>query len=217
MKAIKSTILKSSSKTLLFAGLITGLMAGCAETAKPTAQPIEGYDYRQTHPLKVTREQVSISIALPEQGLELSPSDQRRFKTFLRDFVQRGRTLVTVESSLGDLAKAILMKNGLRASEISIVSNTNLQAPNAVLSFAGNKVVVPECGDWSSDTTFHPDNKPHSNYGCAMQRNIGSVISDPGDLMQAQPATGGTAGRTDAAIFNHQSGAVKTRLLDSAQ
>ncbi|PCI40353.1 MAG: hypothetical protein COB46_07135 [Rhodospirillaceae bacterium] len=216
MNTFTSNILKSKTTRLFCAGLVATFLAGCADTTS-TIQPTEGYDYRQTHAIKVTREQVSLSLALPMQGLELSPSDQRRFKGFLRDFVQRGRTLVTVESTLGDLAKTILIKNGLRANEIILISDTNLQAPTAVLTFAANKAVVPECGDWSSDTTFRPGNKPHSNYGCATQRNIGSVISDPGDLMQAQPATGGSAARTDAAIFNHQSGAVKTRLLDSAQ
>lgn len=208
---------KLTASRLVFLGLVAGLVSGCASSSTSSVQSTEGYDYRQTHPIQVTRQQVSISIKLPEQGLDLSPSDQRRFKAFLRDFVQRGRTLVTVESTLPSLAKAILVKNGLRANEITLISKTTLQAPNAVLSFAANKVIVPECGDWSSDPTFRPSNKPHSNYGCATQRNIGSVISDPGDLMQANPATGGAAGRTDAAIFSHQSGTVKPRLLDGAQ
>jgi pilus biogenesis lipoprotein CpaD len=144
----------------------------------------------------------------------LSPSDQRRFHIFLRDFIQRGRTAVTVESTLPHLAEAILLENGLHKNEIVLAPDTTIMAPNAVLSFTANKVIAPECGDWSSNSVFNPSNKPHSNFGCAYQRNIGSVVADPGDLIQSQPATGGAAERTDEKIRVHQSGTVLPRLLD---
>jgi len=207
--------LNTTVSRLLFAGLITGLVSGCSSDA-PTPPVTEGHDYRQTHKIQVTSEQVSLSIVLPDQGLDLSPSDQRRFHIFLRDFVQRGRSAVTVESTLPHVAEAILMQNGLHQNEIVLAPDTTILAPNAVLSFTANKVVAPECGDWSSNSVFNPSNKPHSNFGCAYQRNIGSVVADPGDLIQAQPATGGAAARTDEMMRIHQSGAAKPRLLDGA-
>ena len=194
--------LKTTVSRMILAGLITSVVTGCALPPKP-----EKTDYRQNHAIKVVREQVSVSISLPTHGSQLSPSDLRRFKAFMRDFVQRGRTTVTVESTAPQLARDIMLANGFREGEIIIAPDTTLAAPNAVLSFTANKVISPECGDWSSAPSFNPSNKPHSNFGCAMQRNIGQVVSDPGDFIQAQPAQGGAASRTDEAIRKYQSGA----------
>jgi len=187
--------MKTTVKNFLCFGVVAAFVAGCASQPKP-----EGHDYRQTHKIRVAREQVSVSIVLPLQGTRLSPGDHRRFKTFMRDFVQRGRTAVTVESTTPQVARDILLANGLRENEIIVAPNTTVAAPNAVLSFTANVAVSPECGDWTANPTFNPSNAPHSNFGCAIQRNIGQIVADPGDFIQAQPATGGAAKRSDAAI-----------------
>ncbi|PHS78786.1 MAG: hypothetical protein COB59_05120 [Rhodospirillaceae bacterium] len=207
------TMKNTKIKSLLFTGLVMGLVSGCS-TPSESPNPTEGSDYRQNHQIKVSREQISLSMRLPDKGLNLAPSDERRFRMFIRDFVQRGRTAITVESTTPELARAIMVKNGLRESEIILISNTTVLPPNAILSYTANKVEAPECGDWSSTSTFNYTNKPHSNFGCSIQRNIGKVVADPGDFLQAQPATGGAASRTDQVIRTHQSGAVKPRLMD---
>lgn len=195
---------------LIVAGFITASVSACAV---PQERP-KNYDYRQTHKIKVTSEQVSVAIALPFEGTSLSPSDAARFKTFLRDYVARGRTVVTVESTQPARARDVLLAHGLRDGEIFIATETTIKAPNAVLSFTANKAVAPECGDWSGQPSFNPSNGPHTNFGCSIQRNTATMAADPGDLIQAKPASGDNASRTDANIFTHQSGTAKPRLLD---
>jgi len=206
------TPMTKMASRLVFVGLIAGLATACSAPKKITTP--QGYDYRQNHKMQVAREQVSISIVLPEKGLKLSPSDSRRFHVFLRDFVQRGRTAVTVESKMPQLAAQIMVNNGLHQNEIIMAPDTTIVAPNAVLSFTANKFVAPECGDWSSNADFNPSNKAHSNFGCSMQRNIGKVISDPGDLIQSQPARGEASSRTDERIRKHKIATPNIRLLD---
>lgn len=201
--------LKTTVSRMIFVGFVASTITGCALPPKP-----EKADYRQNHKIQVAREQVSVSVVLPQHGLHLAPGDMRRFRSFLRDFVQRGRTVVTVESTAPQLARDILLANGLRENEIIIAPGATVAAPNVVLSFTASKVVVPECGDWTSGPSFNMSNGPHSNFGCSVQRNVGQVVADPGDFIQQQPATGGAATRTDEGIRVHQSGAPKTRLLD---
>jgi pilus biogenesis lipoprotein CpaD len=55
--------------------------------------------------------------------------------------------------------------------------------------FKAYVAVVPECGDWRGSAGFNPENLPHTDFGCATQRNIGLMLSDPGDLLGA-PTTG---------------------------
>ena len=121
---------------------------------------------------------------------------------------------MTVESAQPTLAHDVLVNNGLRDNEIFIAPTTTVRAPNVVLSFSANKVIAPECGDYSSSPSGAYDNALHSNYGCSIQRNIGQMVVDPGDFIQAKPAEGKNAGRTDVDIFKQQSGTVRPRLLD---
>jgi len=207
-----SNIFASKISRFVLAGFLIATVSACANQPKP-----EGHDIRQNHKIQVTAEQVSISIALPQVGMSLAPGDTNRYKRFLRDYVQRGRTAVTVESTQPNLARNVLLHLGLSDNEIFIAPTTTVKAPNALLSFTANKVVSPECGDWSSSPSFTWDNKVHSNYGCAIQRNIGQTVANPGDFIQAQPSSGGNASRSDASIFSHQSGTPKPRLLDGGQ
>lgn len=211
-----SNTFKSTLGRTLFAGLVATSVVACAQQHVQTTSAPQKHDYRQTHKIKVTSEQVSISITVPFEGTSLHSADAGRFKMFLRDYVQRGRTMVTVESTQPARVREILAANGLRDGEIFLTADTTIKAPNAVLSFTASKVISPECGDWSGPTVGDPDNGPHSNFGCSYQRNTGQMVSDPGDFLQAQPAGGGNASRSDASIFTHQSGAVKERLLDGS-
>jgi len=206
-----SNIFTSNISRIVLAGFVAVALSACALPPKP-----QGHDILQNHKIQVTSQQVSISIALPQSGMSLSPGDASRFKWFLRDYVQRGRSAVTVESAQPILARDLLLNNGFRDSEIFIAPATTVKAPNALLSFTANKVVSPECGDWSSSPSFTPGNAPHSNYGCATQRNMSKMVADPGEFIQAQPSSGGNASRSDAGIFTHQSGAPKVRLLDGS-
>ncbi|HEY9079926.1 CpaD family pilus assembly lipoprotein [Magnetovibrio sp.] len=206
-----SNFFTSPISRLVLAGFVAAALSGCADQPKP-----EGHDFRQNHKVQVTNEQVSISIALPQSGTELSPADASRFKRFLRDYVQRGRTAVTVETVQPTVARDVLLSLGLRDNEIFLAPAATVKAPNALLSFTANKAISPECGDWSSSPSLIWDNKPHSNFGCSIQRNTSKMVADPGDFIQAKPTAGGSASRTDADIFTHQSGAPKTRLLDGS-
>lgn len=209
----------SSSRSLIrlaVSGMLLGSVAACGGNVLPIADKPTGHAYRETHPIKVASEQVAVTIKVPASGTSLSSGDAARLKGFVRDFVQRGRTVVTVESTQPNQVRAVLLANGLRDGEIFFATQTTIKAPNAVLSFAAAKAIAPECGDWSSSPTLEYDNRPHSNYGCAYQRNTAQTIANPADLLRAQPSSGGSASRTDAGILSHQAGTPKERLLDGS-
>ncbi|MEG3617964.1 CpaD family pilus assembly lipoprotein [Magnetovibrio sp. PR-2] len=174
----------------------------------------KGGDYRQNHPIKVGSEPVALTIALPVNGGRLSPGDKAKFHEFLRTFVSRAATAVSVETTQPDVARKTLLQNGLREGEFIVIESDAIKAPNAVMSFKAAKVVTPECGDFSSQSGFTGSNKLHANFGCSLQRNTGEMIDDPNRLITSSPRTGGSSSRIDAGIFTHQSGTVKPRLLD---
>ncbi len=185
--------------TWIMAGAALLTLGACAYGSAPE-------NANEKFPIQVAREQISISIAIPEQGQALAPDDARRLQAFLRDFVQRGRTHMTVETVSPAAAKAMLTASGLRANELIIVTDTSTPAPHAALSFTANTVKVPTCADWSDNSGFAPMNNSHQDYGCSVRRNTGLTVADPGDLIQSQPMSGGRAARRDAAMDLYNSG-----------
>ncbi len=191
---LKNKSLISSVRFLAVIAAVVASVSGCAETNISNTG-----NYHESHPIQVAREQVSIVISLPESGNQLNSDDARRFKSFLRDYVQRGRTQLTVETVTPIEASAVLTANGFNAGELNFISDATIPAPNAILSFTANAAIVPECGDWDDNSSFNPSNLPYDNFGCASRRNMGLTVTDPGDLIQSQPISGGAA-KSDAAI-----------------
>lgn len=66
--------------------------------------------------------------------------------------------------------------------------------------------LVPECGDWSDGSVVNPARAPWRNFGCAYQRNIGLMVSDPTDLVEAPPLPAAEAPRTVGVIGAYRSG-----------
>ena len=188
-----STAVKSA---LLCVSLGVSLSA-CAE--RKTADMI---NYRETHAISAQREQVSISFAGDLDQATLNGADSNRLNRFLADYAKRGRGPVIVESANTMAAESALLSAGLNSSELDIKSNAT--AAGTILTFGAYAMTLPTCGDWSSGSSFAPTNTNHSNYGCALNRNLGLMLSDPGDLHQAQPATSGSMGRSDAALQGYQ-------------
>lgn len=69
-------------------------------------------------------------------------------------------------------------------------------------------VVLPPCPDWSVESGRDFANLPHSNFGCAVNANLGLMIADPRDLERGRalgPADGVHAAES---IVRYRSGKV---------
>lgn len=181
----------------------TTAVAGCG--SKLTDDP-NRHDPRLQHPIQVAREQVSVTINLPAEGVALSPEDARRMHVFIRDFAERGRSAITVESQMAGQARQVLEAQGLRATEIVLMPDTTLTAPSAMMTFTANVAQVPTCGNWSENYAFNPTNNPTPDFGCSTRRNLGLTVADPGDLIDAQPVSGRGAARQDTVLDSYNAG-----------
>lgn len=188
-------------KRLLSIVLASAALAGCT-SAKPSLTSTGSDDYRVNHPLKVGRERVSMTLDIPAPGHGATPGEDQRFMGFLRDYIARGHGAVVVETSDPQTAREILRTRGLRDREMTFIENKT-DGRTMVLSFSANRVIAPKCGDWSGPSGYTPENKIHPNFGCAFQRDIGLMVSDPGDLVRAQPMAPRPAASSDLAIENY--------------
>lgn len=204
MSATNKTRTKTTVRALAVSTMAVLAVAGCSGSSITSTEP----ETRETRfPIEVSRETVSVVIKVPTgESNVMVPEDVRRLKTFINDYIARGRSLIMVETQLGDRAREYLQAQGIRAHEIHIVGDTTLKAPNAALSFTANVANAPECGDWSESNVFDPNNGPFSNYGCANRRNTGLSVADPGDLVDSQPVTPSPASRRDTKMDSYNAG-----------
>jgi len=207
-----TSIIKRFAKALLCPAAFTLVLAAC-EAPKSSA------DYRDDFPLTVGVETVTLPLVIPFSSKEFPAQEGDRLKSFVNDFINRGNGRITIEtgserdggslvsSRIHQVQKA-LTNAGVSYREITFKTNSPLITGygNVTLSFLANTVDVPECGDWSTSASYNWTNRRHYNYGCAIQRNIGLMVADPGDLKRPKPVSGKSAYRVNGVITHHRTG-----------
>ena len=176
-------------------------------------------EYRDVYTLKPERKTFSTVVHLNADGNGAGPNDERQLANIVREYIRRGDSLLFIGSPAAneggeDGATEILLAR-LAAAGVareSIRLEAGMVAPSAgegtpfVLSFRGYHVPVPECGDWSGHTGFNPTNQPHTDFGCSYQRNIGLMLSDPGDLVRSRSPGSQDPNRGDDILRKHRVG-----------
>jgi pilus biogenesis lipoprotein CpaD len=190
------------------AGLVLAL-AGCHSAGQEDYQD----RYRIEAQMKTFRAEVPMPRVLPDgTGAEIA-----MVPGFLEDYERRARSSMRVQvprdPSARDLQSARMLLDWLsdRGVETTVVPSDISDLPPADgyvgLSYDAYVAVVPNCGDWSGQTGFNPSNLPHTNYGCAYQRNIGLMLSDPGDLERSRPAGAVDTARQRLVVEKYRAGA----------
>ena len=191
----------NQSRLALLASL--ALLSACSET--PSADKLMADDYRQHHQLGVAPAVAQLRLASDQAAL--SGDDRRRLHDFAVQYVRKGHGTISVstggagreDKTAQAYAQAIaidLQIEGVKPRELSLwlVVGDPLTAPGqASLTFATSVADLPECNDWSNEG----GQVSASNFGCAFQRNLGAMISDPRDLERQHGAMVADAARGD--------------------
>jgi pilus assembly protein CpaD len=83
-------------------------------------------------------------------------------------------------------------RHGLLVSGDAPATPGYVQAGTARIVISRSKAYVPGCPDWSSNSDVNLRNATSSNYGCATNSNLASMVSDPEHLIKGSDATGST-------------------------
>lgn len=150
------------------------------------------YNYRYQPTAEMRTFQVT--VPMPQVAADGSSGTIAMPRGFLEDYQRRGRTAmrITPNGALVGSARTATQVMGTWLADRGIRS-VILDRPAGggpaqalTLAYEAYVAVVPECGDWAGHTGFNPTNEVHPNFGCAMNRNIGLMVSDPGDLLQGR-------------------------------
>lgn len=178
-----------AAKLFLAAALALG--AAACDSMDPQSHAGQ-YDYRQKHPLVVEPRIAAIQLAA--RAGEITADDRGRLGGFAAEFLRRGSGVVEISvgaadaadlqaRGLGQAIAAALLDAGLKPAELRlqlVLDEPSIGVGAAFLRFDTSTARTPDCYDWSAG----PLNAPSANFGCAMQHNLGAMVSDPRDLLQ---------------------------------
>jgi pilus biogenesis lipoprotein CpaD len=216
-RIIGKTGLKFAAALAFAAGL-----SGCGAQAT-------SYNPAVAHPVNVSKKTASVAVNVSAVDGSVSLTHQSRLKAFVVDYVRRAQSPMLVMTApgiglaaaetKGTVVRDMLVKAGMRPGDVLLKPGmSTLGGRNTVvISFRGYAAEVPTCGDWSTESSFMPNNGAHGNFGCAYQRNIGLMVSNPRDLVRSEaPGTADAARRTQV-ILNNRAGDITGSAISGTE
>ncbi len=91
------------------------------------------------------------------------------------------------DSGTRDSIAAIAARYGLLLQDQPPITAGQVPHGMARVVVSRLKASVPNCPNWSTSASQTFDNSTHSNYGCAVNSNLASMIADPEDLVRGNP------------------------------
>lgn len=166
-----------------------------------------------------------LNLNLSAENGESYVADERNFRRYIKEYLRRGRSKLVFATSANASIKteraifARLISRGVPHESIVVkrgkAKGTGIQVVE--FSFKGYVVSVPKCGNWFGETGHNPTNKSHVNFGCSYYRNLGLMLSDPGDLTSPQGISESDGRRMDKAIRVFRDGSAAGSTLPKSE
>lgn len=187
------------------------VLAGCYSGA-----PSHPLSPQEVHPLKVSQTTMTLALDLPVAASALDADNAARFDRFVDDYLSIGggalEMIAGEREGAGSPRITLLteraVRRGVSAKEIKLrLASLGAGQPQpVVLTYRRYLVELPRCGNWNDTPSFNPSNVNGANFGCSVQRNIGQMVANPGDLEQQRPLGSVSATRTDRVIGQYKQG-----------
>ncbi len=179
--------------------MAAGLMSGCASYSRDHV--IVGSvpdDYRTRHPIIVSQNEVKEDIVVSVDARKLSRRDTDSVESFAMQFKRSGASSLAIlipsgspneaaARKLAHEAALLLQYNDIDASRLIIQHyQASGHGEAATLRLVYSDLVAKlasQCGQWDEDIAETKENYNYSNFGCATQQNLASMIANPADLL----------------------------------
>ena len=216
-------------RTLRLVGALAGMSVALGACNYTSGEVITGSvpdDYRLRHPIAVTEANRSIVVFVGHARGSLTAPQRADVLGLARVWAQEGTGAITVEvpvdtpNSRAAAASAreiqgLLLAGGVPSHAIAL-HHYHPDDPRTLatirLTYPRMAAVVGPCGVWpadlgpSIDDPHYFENKPYHNLGCAMQRNLATMIDNPADLEQPRSETAAYTARRSAAFEKYRKG-----------
>ncbi len=190
-------------------GFFTLVIAGCDHGRLPDQAHIELSDPTRRHPISVVVDRAELDIGVRGDTSRNRALANLEATRFARTYTKDGRGPIVIEipgkfeqrhasfNRVRDI-QTTLEREGIPAERVRVRRKPAGQPQDTItMSYDRIAAVGPVCGDWSENLAHNPQELPHSNFGCATQRNLAHMIANPTDLsFPAREADRGSDRRT---------------------
>jgi pilus biogenesis lipoprotein CpaD len=178
------------------------------------------YDFREEHPITVYENEVT--LALKTDGVD-DVEAAKKLRDSVDDYLKKGDGYINifVPFALGQKDVAYNKANeiaekienlGVNSSKIVInlspIDNRTTKMKSPYVKFTLYGVELPQCVNWESNSS----NLPVANFGCSIQRNVGLMVENPKDLLEARKADARSGARGALIVEKYEEG-VETNSL----
>ena len=185
-----------------FAVGCAAMVCGCNTDQKMTGAPEVPSDYRLRHPISITEKDHTLQLFLGANRGSLTPAQRAEVLAFGQTWKDQATGGVIIDLPVGGSnqrasadalreIESILAATGVPPRSVAVrdyaVSPGTLGTVR--ISYPRIAAQAGPCGIWPKDigpswNRDYFENQPPWNYGCATQRNLAAMVSDPADLVQ---------------------------------
>ena len=201
---------------------IAVVLSGCSYDEIARKEPnFDLIEPSQRHPIMVSQQPTRLSVNVPRGSSGLSPKERADILDFVQHFhasdAGDSRLVILAPSGSGNeiaamqavqQIRAMLADYGFSDSLISVEAyqaDKRAEAPVKV-SYMRYVAEGPECGHWTENVAYTPNNLPMPNLGCASQKNLAAMIANPADLIAPRTMTPHSGERRDVVWDKYQKG-----------
>ena len=201
--------------------ILPAAMAGCQHDQPTQVAGWTLIDPAQRHPILVSRQPENLALNVGRGSQGLTPMQRARVMEFVSHSKSgdAGNSRFVISAPGGsanegaardaaDEVHQLLLDGGYSESSIAIgaYQASGRDAPLRI-SYRRYVAEAPDCGqDWSQNLAANYENTPYPNLGCAVQRNLAVMVSNPADLLGPRTMTERDADRRDVAFAKYRKG-----------
>ena len=143
----------------------------------------------------VSRANYTLDVASYGGGLPLP--EQRRLAGWFDTLDLRYGDRIAVDDpgasgATREAVAAIAARYGLLVGEDAPVTTGQIAPGTVRIVVTRSSATVPNCPNWSAKSDTNLNNATYSNYGCAVNSNLASMVADPEHLLHGAKGTGET-------------------------
>jgi pilus assembly protein CpaD len=205
-------------------------LAGCktVETTETTSEP---YDYHERHPIRIQEGVRTVALFIGRNRAGLTPAQRRDVEVFAEDWRHEAAGGIEIRVPNGTdneraahdtVAKIESILSAARVPPSAVAVRPSWPSDPSqllpiVLAYPRIAATAGPCGSWPNDLgpgagIDYDTNQPYWNLGCAMQRNLASMVDNPADLVQPRGESPPSAARRALVLDHYRKGEDPTTL-----
>jgi len=210
---------------------LAGVWLGGCKTVETTETISAPYDYHERHPIRIHEGTRTVALFVGRRRAGLTPAQRHDVGIFAEDWhhdaaggieirVPKGTENERAANETVAEIESILTAAGVPRSGIAVQpawpSDPSQLLP-IVLAYPRIAATAGPCGNWPNDLgpgagIEYETNQPYWNLGCAMQRNLASMVDNPADLVQPRGETPPSAQRRATVLDHYRKGEDPTTI-----